>query len=34
MEDVAALVEARDAAPAKRGTYKPRQPKSQPTISN
>jgi IS1 family transposase len=34
MEDVAALVEARDAAPAKRGTYKPRQPKAQPTISN
>jgi hypothetical protein len=28
MEDVAALVEARDAAPAKRGTYKPRQPRA------
>jgi IS1 family transposase len=28
MEKVAALVEARDAAPKKRGTYKPRQPKA------
>jgi hypothetical protein len=34
MEDVAALVEARDAAPAKRGTYKPRQPKLPAPISN
>jgi len=34
MEDVAELVEARDPAPAKRGTYKPRQPKSAEAISN
>jgi hypothetical protein len=34
MEDVAALVEARDAAPAKRGTYKPRQSKAAAAISN
>jgi len=34
MEDVAALVEARDPVPMKRGSYKPRQPNSQPAISN
>lgn len=34
METVAALIEARDVPAKKRGTYKPRQPKSQPPISN
>ncbi len=34
MEDVVALLDARDAAPKKRGPYKPRQPKAAAQISN
>jgi hypothetical protein len=34
MEDVAALIDAREGAPKKRGTYKPRQPRSAAAISN
>src|SRR3984893_4613675 len=34
MEDVVALIDAREGEPKKRGTYKPRQPKSAAAISN
>jgi hypothetical protein len=34
MEDIVALVDAAEGEPKKRGTYKPRQPKSATAISN
>jgi hypothetical protein len=34
MEDIVALIDVTDAQPKKRGTYKPRQPKSGEEISN
>jgi len=34
MEDIVALIDAAGSEPKKRGTYKPRQPKSAAAISN
>ena len=34
IEDIAAMIEASAPAPKKRGTYKPRQPKTEASISN
>jgi len=34
MEDIVALIDARETPPKKRGSYRPRQPKPEAAISN